>query len=103
MGEKGEATKKRIVRASRRLFRDQGYGNTSIDDICRESGVTKGNLYFYFDSKQELACAAIDDSTKSYIPFFRTLMEDEADPLRRIELMIDGIVGYYAARAGKAS
>ena len=103
MGEKGDGTKKRIIRAARRMFRGQGYGATSIDDICRESGVTKGNLYFYFDSKQELACVAIDDSTNSYIPFFRILMEDEADPLKRIELMIDGIVGYYSLREHNAN
>lgn len=103
MGTKGEATKDKIIRAARRLFRLQGYTKTSIDDICRESGVTRGNLYFYFKSKEELAQFAIDDSTRRHIPFFQTLMEDEPDPLRKVELLIDGIVGYYAARGSLAS
>jgi TetR/AcrR family transcriptional regulator, transcriptional repressor for nem operon len=103
MGTKGEETKQRIIHATRRLLRYQGYADTSIDDICKEAGVTRGNLYFYFKSKEELACIAVEDSGNRHIPFFQTLMEDEPDPLKRIELLIDGIIGYYAARGDKAS
>jgi len=80
----------------------QGYAKTSIDDICRESGVKRGNLYFYFSSKEEIAQAAIDDALTRQIPFFEALMADEADPLKKIQLMIDGIFGYYAARGCSA-
>jgi AcrR family transcriptional regulator len=103
MGIKGEATKEKIVRTAKRLFRHQGYSNTTVDDICRESGVKRGNLYFYFKSKEHLAEVAINDSQKKYIPFFHAMIDDETDPLRRIELMIDGIVSYYSARKDKAS
>ncbi len=103
MAAKSEETKKKIVKAARRLFRQQGYMKTSIDQICNESGVKRGNLYFHFKSKEELAGIVIDDAASRYIPFFETLMEDENDPLRKIELLIDGIVGYYAARGDRAS
>ena len=103
MRTKGEETKRKIVRTARRLFRQQGYGNTTIDDICREAEVKRGNLYFHFKSKQELALEAINDLTDRQIPFFRELSEDEKDPARRIELMIDGIVNYYRARGEKGN
>jgi AcrR family transcriptional regulator len=99
---KGESTKGKIVEAAQRLFGKQGYGKTSIDDICRESGVKRGNLYFYFKSKEEVAKAAIEQAVSRIIPFFEALMADETEPLRKIELMIDGIVGYYAARGCRA-
>lgn len=103
MGTRGQATREKIIRASRRLLRHQGYSKTSIEEICKESGVTRGNLYFYFRSKEELAVAVIDDSTERHIPFFHSLMDDERDPLRKIELMIDGILAFYTARGGTAS
>jgi TetR/AcrR family transcriptional repressor of nem operon len=103
MSTKGEATKKKIIRAAKRLFRLKGYGDTSIDDICRESGVKRGNLYFYFKSKEELARVAIDEAAEKNIPFLEAMMDDEPDPLRRIELMIDGIIAYYKSRGSKAS
>lgn len=103
MGSKGAVTKNRIIKTARMLFRLNGFGNTSIDDICRESGVTRGNLYFYFRSKEALARAAIEDSAQKKIQFFESLMEDEPDPLRKIELLIDGITAYYVSRGSKAS
>lgn len=81
----------------------KGYANTSIEEICKESGVKRGNLYFHFKSKEELACAAVDDAAERNFPFFEAFMQDETDPLRRIELMVDGIMSYYESRGSKAS
>lgn len=69
-----------------------------MDEICKQSGVQKGNLYFYFKSKEELAQAALQDALERQIPFFHAFMQDETDPLRKVELMIDGIVSFHAAR-----
>ncbi len=102
MTTKGEATKAKIIDTARRLFRLQGYAKTSVDDICRESEVKRGNLYFYFRSKEEIAKAAIEDALEKQMPFFEHIMTDETDPLRRIELLIDGIIGYHAARGCSA-
>lgn len=43
-----------IVRASMKLFEEQGFRETSIQDICDAVGVTKGAFYYYFTSKEEL-------------------------------------------------
>ncbi len=98
MGNKGAITKEKIVVTARHLFRNQGYKNTTIDDICTASGVKRGNLYFYFNSKEELAYAAIDDALRSEAPFLDSIIHDEPDPLRKIELMIDGMVNYIIDR-----
>ena len=60
MTRKGERTRQRIVDTARALFHAQGYGNTSMDDIVRKSRVTKGNLYYYFASKEELGQAVLE-------------------------------------------
>ena len=54
------STKENILEAAGRLIHLQGYHKTSVDDILRESGVGKGNLYYYFRSKDELAFASLD-------------------------------------------
>jgi TetR/AcrR family transcriptional regulator, transcriptional repressor for nem operon len=99
---KGEVTKSRIIDTARQLFRKQGYAKTSIDDICTASGVKRGNLYFYFKSKEDVAHAAIEEAASKNIPFFEALMADEADPLKKIELMIDGIVSFHVTSGCKA-
>lgn len=47
-------TKKKIVSAAWKLFYEQGYDNTTIDDIVSESGTSKGSFYHYFKSKDDL-------------------------------------------------
>jgi AcrR family transcriptional regulator len=43
-----------IQRAVRRVFLEKGYFNTTIDEIARRAEVSKGTVYFYFKSKDEL-------------------------------------------------
>ena len=52
---KGAATRDQILNAAARLIHIQGYQSTSLDDVLRESGVGKGNFYYYFKSKEDLA------------------------------------------------
>ena len=43
-----------IMQAALELFGNNGYHNTSISDIAREAGVSKGLLYNYFSGKEDL-------------------------------------------------
>lgn len=47
-------TKGRIVDAAWALFYEQGYDETTIDDIVERSETSKGSFYHYFDSKDAL-------------------------------------------------
>lgn len=58
--EHKEATKRRILEASRRVFARRGYADASLDEIARECGMTKGAVYVYFESKEELFLALED-------------------------------------------
>ena len=50
----GRNTKSKIVSAAWKLFYDNGYENTTIEDIIFESGTSKGSFYHYFESKDAL-------------------------------------------------
>ena len=43
--------KAKIVEAAWELFHEKGYDNTTIDDIIKRSGTSKGSFYYHFDSK----------------------------------------------------
>lgn len=47
-------TKSKIVSAAWQLFYEQGYDDTTIDEIVELSGTSKGSFYHYFDSKDAL-------------------------------------------------
>jgi AcrR family transcriptional regulator len=49
-----EAAKTKITKAARKVFAQKGYHDTTMDDIAKEIGVSKGALYSYFTSKEDL-------------------------------------------------
>lgn len=51
---KGGKTKSKIVSAAWRLFYEQGYDNTTIDEIIEESKTSRGSFYHYFEGKDSL-------------------------------------------------
>jgi AcrR family transcriptional regulator len=59
MTRKSERTRQRIVEAANRLFYHQGYNRTSFSDVVEAAGVPRGNIYYYFKTKDEILEAAI--------------------------------------------
>jgi len=47
-------TKQRIVSAAWKLFYEQGFDNTTVEDIVFESETSRGSFYHYFESKEAL-------------------------------------------------
>ena len=47
-------TKGKIISAAWKLFYEQGYENTTVDDILDLSGTSKGTFYHYFEGKDAL-------------------------------------------------
>lgn len=48
-----------LVDAALDLFIEKGFAATRLEDVAKRAGVSKGTLYLYFDSKQDLLKAAI--------------------------------------------
>ncbi len=62
-----------IMESASRLFFESGYQESSMDDIAREIGVTKGTLYLYFKNKEELLYEVCRRNTN--------LLEDNLDKM----------------------
>ncbi len=48
------SAKDRIIQSAKELFSQKGYNHTTVDDIVRHAGLSKGAFYFYFKSKDQL-------------------------------------------------
>ncbi|MEW1780417.1 TetR/AcrR family transcriptional regulator [Streptomyces sp. NPDC086777] len=60
--ERARQTLRRIVSAAADRFERNGYAGTTLDDISRAAGISKGALYFHFASKKEVADAVVEHS-----------------------------------------
>ena len=84
MGTKGSANRQRIVDAADRLFYSRGYNQTSFSDISDETGIPRGNFYYYFKTKEEILEAVVD----SRVAIFKSMLElcdnQSSDPRERL-------------------
>jgi len=84
--------KKTLVQTALKLFATRGYYHTSIADIVRESGCTRGTLYYYFSSKEELGYAAIDESFRLFVEQgAASHLATEGHPIDRLFKVLDDL------------
>lgn len=74
--------RRRLVDAAERVFLDQGYGATSMDDIADRASMSKKTLYQVFATKEALFTAVMSDRLASLITAFES--EQERKPSRRV-------------------
>lgn len=72
-----ESKKKELLAIAEKLFLEKGYEQTSIDDVLRESGISKGGFYHYFKSKDDILSASINNIIEDAILFLQPIVDDE--------------------------
>ena len=87
--DKGNARAK-LLNAALMVIREKGYSATTLDDLCRQAGVTKGAFFHHFASKEALGVAAADYWSQMTGAFFAAApYHAHDDPLERVLGYID--------------
>jgi AcrR family transcriptional regulator len=77
-----------LAAAAVELFVERGFSATRLDDVAKRAGVSKGTLYLYFDSKEDLFKCVVREGIVSkiadYEEFMRTYEGSSADLLRHL-------------------
>lgn len=74
--DKKRKTKKNIVSAAWRLFYEQGYDDTTVDEIIRASGTSKGTFYHYFKGKDALLTSLSELFDNKYEELIQDMPEE---------------------------
>ena len=89
MPKKSERTRQRIVEAANRLFYHKGYNRTSFSDVVEAAGVPRGNIYYYFKTKDEILEAAIAYRTERIAQMLENWNGDYRTPIERLQRFLD--------------
>jgi AcrR family transcriptional regulator len=81
---RSEATRRRIITSAVELFNELGYPATGLGDIIERAEMTKGALYYHFDSKESLATAIIEEGSANLFHAFQTICNSSAPALENI-------------------
>jgi TetR/AcrR family transcriptional repressor of nem operon len=80
----------KLLNAAIEVVRAQGYAATSVDELCKKAGVTKGAFFHHFESKDALAVAAANHwSETTGALFAQAPYHTPEDPLDRVLAYID--------------
>ena len=71
-----DARPSEITQAALHLFIQKGFAATRLDEVAKQAGVTKGTLYLYFSSKEELFKAAVRDAVVPSIQLAEQVVAD---------------------------
>lgn len=80
----------KLLDAALHVFRAKGYAATTIEDVCKAAGLTKGSFFHHFTGKEELALAAANHFSTVTASLFKSApYHAPSDPFERVLGYID--------------
>ncbi|MCX2680821.1 TetR/AcrR family transcriptional regulator [Galbibacter sp. EGI 63066] len=95
MTTKAEKTTRFIVKTVAPIFNKQGYAGTSLSDITKATGLTKGAIYGNFENKDTLSLHAFDYNVNTILSKIEQYMEKGNSPLEKLMYFIKFYKNYY--------
>ncbi|MEU6653989.1 TetR/AcrR family transcriptional regulator [Streptomyces sp. NPDC046900] len=88
MGRTSDA-KEKIISAAESLIELHGYSALGVAEICKAAGVPKGSFYYFFESKEALALAVIDQHWTVERRGWTGVLNSDAQPLERLRRLFE--------------
>jgi len=77
-------TREQLLKVALDLIWAHSYGAVSVDDICKKAKAQKGSFYHYFESKSELAKAALEAAWEEIRPELDRIFSTQVPALERL-------------------
>lgn len=74
----------RIVEAAKEEFLENGFEKASMRNIAKKAGMTVGNLYRYFDNKEDISKQIVEETLEELKEIFKTLTSDQVSMEARV-------------------
>jgi AcrR family transcriptional regulator len=96
---KAEHERQRIQTAAATVFQERGYVGTTMEHIARQMGVTKGFIYYYYKSKDDVFYALHSQAMRSVHSYVQSRIPKEGSALVRLEAAFTAHVEHVIQRA----
>ncbi|HEY3364725.1 MAG TPA: TetR/AcrR family transcriptional regulator [Symbiobacteriaceae bacterium] len=78
IAESSGSNREHVIAVAAQLFLLRGVTNTSMEDVVRESGVSKSNIYYHFKSKSDLLVAVAEYQIQAFEAMVLQVMQEPA-------------------------
>ena len=91
-----ESRRSAILKAARKLFFDRGFKNVTVDNIAAKAEVSKGSVYLYFKSKEEIYTQIlINDSIATFEDWKNKFSAKDIPPAELLLEFADNYIDYF--------
>ncbi|GEM_PF-320173 len=90
-----EKRKKTILKSALYLFSKKGFYNTKMEEIADRALISKGLLYFYFDSKEKILEEIMNSIYKDFLPKLQNILKLNLSPLEKLKKFIKFEFDFY--------
>lgn len=90
-----EQRRKTIIDAAESVFFSKGFDNSSMDDVAKEAELSKGTLYLYFHSKEDLYAAIISRGAKIMNRLFTEAVSSEKCGLEKVRDIGEAFIKFF--------
>ena len=87
--EEAEKTKSKILENALKVFLKIGYSKTTLSDIAKSAGYTRGAVYWHFKNKQEILENLISKFHGRVFSKQKDIIESSLDPIQKIKKMVN--------------
>jgi len=87
--KEAEKTKATILKSALKVFLKNGYSKTSLSDIAKNAGYTRGAVYWHFKDKSEILEKIISKFHDRFSSKQNNILESSLDPIQKINEMIN--------------
>ena len=87
-----EERRSQIIESAIKVFAREGFANTRMEDVAAASGLSKGLLYFYFKSKEEIISAIADLLFGSELRKMQSQIEEEQSARQGLERFTEAFI-----------
>ena len=81
--------RQQLLKSAQRLFVRKGFRATTVEEIARRAGLTKGALYYHFDNKEHVFLEVLKSVTKKNEAAFSARLEGKVSPAEFLRLFLD--------------
>jgi AcrR family transcriptional regulator len=85
-----------VLDIAARVFHEQGYEATSIQDIADELGVLKGSVYYYISGKEDVLFELLQEVHKAALKVVTEAVAQDGDPLQKIYRFVETLSRFNA-------
>jgi AcrR family transcriptional regulator len=93
-------SREQILSTARRLFAERGYKGCTVADIAQQAGMSQGNIYWYFSSKEELLKVILKDAFEALGALFSEIAAFPGSGVGKLDYLVERYITFGQEQGG---